>query len=834
MNGTVTRAALLLICLGAWTVALPRLYRARYAPAAPNLQEPLPRIALEAVLTTGLTEPLYVTHARDNSNRLFIVEQPGTIKLLQPGAKTPELFLDISSKVLSGGEQGLLGLAFHPQFAANRRFFVYYTRRPDGAIVVAEYRASSSDVNVAQSGEAVLLTVPHPFTNHNGGMIEFGADGYLYIGMGDGGGWTDPADHVQNKGHLLGKISRIDVDRPESPDKPYSSPPDNPYFGPIPGLDEIFASGFRNPWRFSFDQKTGELYAADVGQFDMEEIDIVSLGGNYGWDIFEGTRCNSTSCDPSGFIPPIAEYGHTGDRCSITGGYVYRGAKFSLPTGSYVFGDYCSGEIFLLERGVQTLVLKTDRRIASFGEDQAGEIYVVGIDGTVDRIINPDLANPASIYIPRLGNVEGDDGEYLGIALTNMGSTTTSLAFTIFDTAGARIRGSGIENPSFRELPPGAQVSLLDHELFGIALEEKKPPGWCRVNSAGGQPAASFLIFDRTLSILDGADASGTTMTSFIAPEIEDVGYTQLHLVNPGDRAASVELHLVRADGLPRSTAVQQINPNGAFAPTVATLFPGVVAAGSDYIRGTSNSGVIPFELLGKTGRYIQCLNGQDASRGSSKLYAPQYVIGGSWRSAISIVNLEPRAGKVTLRLAGEDGTTIATRTDLPLPARGKLWVADQNFFLNPGSSVVQGHVEITSDGLALSGSVVFSDSDRATFSSALPLVSTLHGSFTFGQVASDETYFTGIAILNPSENPAGALVEIFDRLGARIAATRETIPAGGRRSRLLTEYFPGIRGQSHRGGYVKVSADRAIAGFALFGTHDLTSLSAVLPQTGP
>jgi glucose/arabinose dehydrogenase len=833
MNVILARGALLLICLGSRTVALPRLFRAPRPPVVPDLQAPIATIALEAVLATGLTEPLYVTHARDNSNRLFIVEQSGAIKLLQPGAKTPELFLDISSKVLSGGEQGLLGLAFHPQFAANRRFFVYYTRRPDGAIVVAEYRASSSDPNVAQPGETVLLSVPHPFTNHNGGMIEFGPDGYLYIGMGDGGAWSDPADHVQNTGHLLGKISRIDVDRPESPDKPYSSPPDNPYFGPAPGRDEIFASGFRNPWRFSFDPKTGELYAADVGQFDIEEIDLVSLGGNYGWDIFEGTRCNSTSCDPSGFIPPIAEYEHAGDRCSITGGYVYRGAKFSLPTGSYVFGDYCSGEIFLLDRGVQTLVLKTNRRIASFGEDEAGEIYVVGIDGTVDRIINPALVNPASIYFPRLGNALGDDGAYLGIALTNMSSTTSSLAFTIFDGAGARIRGSGIDNPSFRELPPGAQISLVDQELFGAALEDKKPPGWCRLNSAGGQLAASFLIFNRTVSILDGADASGTTMTSFVAPEIEDGGYTQLHLVNPSDRAASVELQLVRADGLPRSTAVQHINPNGALTATVTTLFPGVVTAGSDYIRATSNSGVVPFELLGKTDRYIQCLNGQDATRGSSKLYAP-YVIGGSWRSAISIVNLESRAGKVTLRWAGEDGMTIATRNDLPLPARGKLWVADQNFFLNPGSSVIQGHVEITSDGLALSGSVVFSDSGRATFSSALPLVSTLHGSFMFGHIASDETYFAGIAILNPSENPAGAVMEIFDRMGVRLASTRETIPAGGRKSRLLTEYFPGIRGHSHRGGHVRVSADRGVAGFALFGTYDLASLSAVLPQTTP
>jgi glucose/arabinose dehydrogenase len=826
MNGIIVKGVLLLIFLGSWTIALPTFHSA--------LQEPLPSIALETVLDTGLTEPLYVTHARDNSNRLFIVEQPGTIKLLQPGAKTPELFLDIRSKVLAGGEQGLLGLAFHPEFAANRRFFVYYTRRPDGAIVVAEYRASSSDPDVAQPDETLLLTVPHPFTNHNGGMIEFGPDGYLYIGMGDGGGWSDLADHVQNNGHLLGKISRIDVDRAERPDKPYSSPPDNPYFGPVAGRDEIFASGFRNPWRFSFDQKSGELYAADVGQFDMEEIDIVSLGGNYGWDMFEGTRCNSTSCDPSVFIPPIAEYGHDGDRCSITGGYIYRGTKFTLPAGSYVFGDYCSGEIFLLEKGVQTLVLKTNRRIASFGEDEAGEIYVVGIDGTVDRIINPDLADAASIYFPRLGNAGADDGEYLGIALTNTGSTASSLAFTVFDGAGARMRGSGIDNPSFRELPPGAQISLIDHELFGIGLSERKTPGWCRVNSAGGRLAASFVIFNRAVSVLDGADASGTTMTSFIAPEIEDGGYTQLHLVNPSDRAVSVELHLVRADGLPRSTAVQQINPNGALAATVTTLFPGVAPAGSDYIRGTSSSGVVPFELSGKTDRYIQCLNGQDASRGSSKLYAPQYVIGGSWHSAISIVNLESRTGKVTLRLAGEDGTTIATRVDLPLPARGKLWVTDQNFFLNPGSSVIQGYIEITSDGLALSGSVVFSDSGRAEFSSALPLVSTLHESFTFGQLASDETYFTGIVILNPSENPAAAVLEIFDRMGARIASMRETVPAGGRKSRLLTEYFPGIRGQSHRGGYVRVAADRPVAGFALFGTHDLSSLSAILPQSPP
>ena len=647
----------------------------------------------------------------------------------------------------------------------------------------------------------------------------------------------DPADQVQNTGHLLGKILRIDVNRPEAPDKPYSSPPDNPYYGPIPGRDEIFASGFRNPWRFSFDRKTGELYVADVGQFEMEEIDSVTPGGNYGWDIFEGTRCNSAACDPNGFIPPIAEYGHAGDRCSITGGYVYRGTKFTLPAGSYVFGDYCSGEIFLLERGIQTTLLKTSRRIASFGEDEAGEIYVVGIDGTLDRLVNPDLINPSALYFPRLGtgNTPGDDVEHLGIALTNLGSTTASLAFTIFDADGTRLRASGIDNPSFMELPPGAQIAVVDQQLFGQTLEEQKTAGWCRVDSAGGHPSGLFLIFNDAVSILDGADASGATMTSFIAPEIQEGGYTRLHLVNPGERTASVELQLIGADGLPRAApVVRQLNPGGVLAATVPMLFPGIAAGASDYIRATSSSGLAPFEVLGKTGRYIQCLNGQDTGRGSSKLWAAQYVTGGSWRSAISIVNLESRAARVTLRLVAEDGMTLATRPDLGLPARGKLWIADRNFFLNPGSSVIQGYVEITSDGPALSGSLVLSDSDQTVFSSALPLVWTLHSSIVFGQIASDETYFTGIALLNPGENAVSTLMEVFDPAGMRLASTRETIPAGGRRSRLLTEFFPAIRGETHRAGYVRLSADRGVAGFALFGRQDLSSLSAIVPQAIP
>lgn len=340
----------------------------------------------------GLSEPVYVTHSRDGTGRLFILEQAGRITVLQPGAIAPTVFLDISGRVRSGGEQGLLGLAFHPQFATNRRFFVNYTREPDGATMIAQYLASATNPNLAEAAETVLLVVPQPFANHNGGMIEFGADGFLYIGLGDGGSANDPGNRAQNINELLGKILRIDVDHPLDL-VPYSSPPDNPFFGAADGRDEIYALGFRNPWRFSFDRATNELYAGDVGQNAFEEIDLVALGGNYGWRVFEGNHCTNLDairCSEGGLVPPIAEYPHAGDRCSITGGYVYRGNASTLPVGSYVFGDFCSGEIILLSGGVQTVLLDTSLLISSFGEDESGEIYVVDLVGTVYRIINPE------------------------------------------------------------------------------------------------------------------------------------------------------------------------------------------------------------------------------------------------------------------------------------------------------------------------------------------------------------------------------------------------------------------------------------------------------------
>jgi glucose/arabinose dehydrogenase len=384
-------------------------FAGHFVPSAisPTLAAPNQDVAIESVsiqlqpVLSGLSSPVFVTNAHDSSDRLFIVEQGGVIKVLQHAATSPTVFLDITSAVLSGGERGLLGLAFHPQFTTNRRFFVYYTRQTDGAIVIAEYHASVANPNVADAIETVILTIAHPsFANHNGGMLAFGPDGFLYIGTGDGGSANDPGNNSQNINVLLGKILRIDIDQPNG-SVPYSSPPSNPFFGSTQGADEIFAYGVRNPWRFSFDRGTGQLYVGDVGQGAREEIDIVTLGGNYGWRVMEGSICNpningGVCTPPSGHILPISEYTHISGRCSVTGGYVYRGGRASLPAGAYVFGDYCTGEIFMRQDGLNAspVILDTALNISSFGEDESGEIYVVGLAGTVDRIINPNAPLP--------------------------------------------------------------------------------------------------------------------------------------------------------------------------------------------------------------------------------------------------------------------------------------------------------------------------------------------------------------------------------------------------------------------------------------------------------
>ncbi len=389
---------MLLVCLSCW---LGECDGPAMSPAGGNQAR---AIQLVPLVTTGLHQPLYLTQAADGSGRLFILEQEGRVRIVDHGVLQAKPFLDITDRVLSGGERGVLGLAFHPGYPSNGRFWVNYTRKPDGATVVAEYRRAESPVQALPS-ERVLMLVAQPAPNHNGGMIAFGPDGYLYIALGDGGPGGDPQNRGQNSSDLLGKILRINVDRGD----PYSVPGDNP-FVTGGGRPEVFALGFRNPWRFSFDRKTGELWAADVGQDKWEEIDLVQRGKNYGWRIMEGAHCFATSrwlllkfwCDTTGLTFPVAEYGHQGGRCVVTGGYVYRGTKSPALRGWYLFGDYCSGEIFGLQPMTggssvaqePLVLLKTGLRISSFGEDEEGEVYVVGHEGTVHRIATAIPAPP--------------------------------------------------------------------------------------------------------------------------------------------------------------------------------------------------------------------------------------------------------------------------------------------------------------------------------------------------------------------------------------------------------------------------------------------------------
>lgn len=351
-------------------------------------------IALAPVITRGLESPLFLTHPGDGSGRLFVLEQPGRIRVIKAGALLAGPFLDITDLVSFGGERGLLGLAFHPRYPENGRFFVNYSRASDGATIVAQYRVSSDPDKAGRDGR-IILVVSQPYGNHNGGMVAFGPDGYLYIGMGDGGAAGDPGNRAQDRQALLGKLLRIDVDRGD----PYAVPADNP-LASGEGRAEIFATGLRNPWRYSFDRRTGRLWAADVGQNAWEEVDIVRRGGNYGWRIMEGAHCflPPFGCDTSGLELPVAEYRNGGARCSITGGYVYRGQAHRDLNGVYLFGDYCSGEIFgfaadpAAEGTVISpppVLLETDSRISSFGEDEHGELYVVDHTGGIYKIVQP-------------------------------------------------------------------------------------------------------------------------------------------------------------------------------------------------------------------------------------------------------------------------------------------------------------------------------------------------------------------------------------------------------------------------------------------------------------
>ncbi|HKN32187.1 MAG TPA: PQQ-dependent sugar dehydrogenase [Terriglobales bacterium] len=356
---------------------------------------PPPPLTLSlTTVVSGLGSPVDLQVPSDNTGRFFVVEQPGTIRIISNGALLATPFLDITSQVDFGGEKGLLGLAFHPSYSQNRRFYVNYDRVSGGQMqtVISEFQASAINPNLADATtERILFTVVQPFPNHKGGQLVFGPDGFLYIGLGDGGSGGDPLRNGQSLQTMLGKMLRIDVDHTSS-GLAYAIPPDNP-FAAGGGLPEIWAYGLRNPWRFSFDRSTSRLFCADVGQDHYEEVDILQKGGDFGWNIMEGLHCfnPATGCNMNGLILPIAEYDHTeGD--AVIGGYVYHGTAIPQLAGTYLLSDFGSGTIWNLTESppgtwTRTRLLSTGRNISSFGQDPSGELYVLDYGGSVLKLV---------------------------------------------------------------------------------------------------------------------------------------------------------------------------------------------------------------------------------------------------------------------------------------------------------------------------------------------------------------------------------------------------------------------------------------------------------------
>jgi hypothetical protein len=674
-----------------------------------------PRIALTPLLS-GLSQPVLLTTAKDGSNRRFIVEQVGRIRVLQPGVSTPSVFLDITPRVLFGGERGLLGLAFHPQFSTNRLFYVNYTRRPDGATVVAEYRDGIE--------LRILFTVAQPYENHNGGMIEFGPDRYLYIGMGDGGSGNDPQNHAQTPNDLLGKMLRINVDVPNS-------------------QPEIFASGLRNPWRYSFDRVSGQLYVGDVGQNAREEIDIITQGGNYGWRVWEGNFCTGLGpapCSAPGFIPPIAEYVNTGDsgRCAVIGGYVYRGVQATLPYGAYLYGDLCSGEIFMLKDGVQTLLLDTPLQISSFGEDESGELYILDINGPVYRLTNPDAVVTAQrpFAVPDIG----------AFAASTAGSAST------LTTGYARIQPDGGQT-----VPQG--LAIFGFQQRGVLVTEASVPA--------SRPAKAGRVFAE------------------VTPNVN----TGLALANPNDDAATVSFYFTDSNGanfgdgvvtIPARQQIAAFLDEKPFAPNQNRLtvqgtftFSSSVPIAAVALRGFTNE---RSDFLITT---LPVTEIATAASGTSTI--AHFADGGGWTTQIVLVNPSDAPINGTVQFLNRTGEVIQTAS-YTVAARSSSRITTAG----TGADIRTGSVRVSPSVPAES---IFSfRSNGVTVTQAG--VPTLAPSTAFETyVESGGTIRTGIAIANPSPSAAADVT-----LEAAGSSATISIPPNGQTAMFLNE-IPGLGG---------------------------------------
>jgi uncharacterized protein (TIGR03437 family) len=577
----------------------------------------------------GLEFPVAITHAGDGSNRLFVTLQRGRVLIHNGAELLPDAFLDIRPRVSCCGERGLLSIAFHPNFEANGFFFVNYTN-VDGNTVVSRFHASSNSNVADPESETILLMVEQPFSNHNGGQLQFGPDGFLYIGMGDGGSAGDPGNRAQNLGTRLGKILRIDVNQ----GSPYSIPPNNPFAATAGARPEIWALGLRNPWRFSFDRQTGDLFIGDVGQDTVEEIDFqpaASTGGeNYGWRVMEGSRCfnPSSGCQSPGFTAPILEYSHgSGGICggSVSGGYRYRGLQFPQLSGIYFYADYCRARLYAASENGGRWSAESPRQvgfsITTFGEDEAGELYFADhANGAVYRITanhpSPSLLSlfPAgamagaagfSLTVTGANFVPGAEVHWNGSARATIFISSSQLQAVI---SAADIAAAGSAQVSVFNPPPGGGLAQA------IVFEISAAPGVAPLILPGGVvDAAGYKLVmglaPGTIAAVFGERLSSRTEAALTAPLPELLGEAKLVFGNilaapiffasPGQMNVQIPWELQGVEAV-LSANVAGVNspavtvPLAAFSPGLFSMDGSGSGQGAIQIVGTGGALAAP------------------------------------------------------------------------------------------------------------------------------------------------------------------------------------------------------------------------------------------------
>lgn len=592
-------------------------------------------------IADGLTFPTFITHADDQTNRLFIVEKTGYIRVLKDGNLFSMPFLSVNTLVSSTGEQGLLGLAFHPEYQINGRFYIVYNNL-SGDLVLAQYIRSSANPDQADAGSAVILiTIPKNHSNHNGGMLAFGGDGYLYWAIGDGGGAGDPDNNGQDLHSLLGKILRLDVSSAAS----YTVPPDNPYIAVSDPLvrKEIWAYGLRNPWRFSFDRLTYDLYIGDVGQGGREEINFQpagSTGGqNYGWNVMEGSLCYypSSGCNQSGKVLPVAEYDHSLG-CSVTGGYALRGDMYPGMQGLYIYGDFCSGRIFALDNDsvlgwIRIQIADTPYTISTFGEDEDGRLYLADYSGgKIYEITFPTVLVNSTLPTSR--------------------STWVGNTVTVFNTvinAGSNT-ASGI-TLHMSVTPPVIPVGTFDYYQTNCATNAVIGPP----NPVLNLPPGGILCYLLSFTPIAAFDATTTHIyaLAYNAPQT---------ILYPG-----VNTWLLRSTfasgpdiiALTTTTDFHQQSCYGSNAFAVALSNVGATATGDITVSANTGSVILPVSVLiqetdPETGAIIGDNILQNMGAGANRTVAIFVTFNGC-------INFDPAANRIFIELRDAENKVIGS-----------------------------------------------------------------------------------------------------------------------------------------------------------------------------